>query len=375
VSRKLRWLSAVVSLSVLAGLLWALPAWDRLALTSGEHVYFQRNQVWPESRLKMFHEDTHGGMTTVVYNPAGVRGQKTGYLTLLTNGKFQGNDSWEMEAQTGFALVPGLLSERFDHACVIGFGTGRSALVAQAMGFERIDVAELSPGIVVAARRHFEQMNGKVLDARGVRLWLEDGRNLLLLNRDWRCDMITMEITSIWFAGGANLYSREFYALARERLQPGGIFQQWIQLHHITSQELGSVLATAQKVFPYVGFWVLGGQGIVVASERPLRYTAAGSRRFTCGAKILGFDEQGAKGMVAKVRESAILAPEDTRKLVRGRPYVVNTDRNRYLEYATPRYNFSDEDFRRSNMEWLRKYAQKRPRLPEEASANEVECL
>jgi spermidine synthase len=373
-SRSVRWLFFIASISIVAGFLQALPAWDRLALTSGEHVYFRRNQVWPESRLEMFHEDTHGGMTTVVSNPAGVRGQKTGYLTLLTNGKFQGNDSWEMEAQTGFSLVPALLSDNFDHACVIGFGTGRSALVTQAMGFKRIDIAELSPGIVVAGRRHFTHINGGVLDAPGVRLWLEDGRNLLLLNREWRCDMITMEITSIWFAEATSLYSKEFYALAKERLRPGGIFQQWIQLHHITSQELGSVLATAQQVFPYVGLWVLGGQAVVVASERPLRYTAEGARRYLCGARGLGFDEAQAKDMAAKVRGGAILLPEDTRKLVRSQPYVINTDRNRYLEYATPRYNFSNDDFRRDNMGWLRKYAQRTAPLPEEVGARDIKC-
>src|SRR5690606_10362859 len=63
------------------------PPWDRLALTSGEHVYFERNQVWPESRIEFFHEDTAGGITTVVRNPPGVRGQRREWMTLLTNGK------------------------------------------------------------------------------------------------------------------------------------------------------------------------------------------------------------------------------------------------------------------------------------------------
>ena len=38
--------------------------WDRLKLTSGEQVYLERSQVLDTSKLRFFHEDTHGFLPT-----------------------------------------------------------------------------------------------------------------------------------------------------------------------------------------------------------------------------------------------------------------------------------------------------------------------
>ena len=47
-------------------------------------------------------------------------------------------------------------------------------------------------------------------------MYYSDGRNYLL-TQNKRYDLISMELTSIWFAGAANLYNREFYQLAKAR--------------------------------------------------------------------------------------------------------------------------------------------------------------
>src|SRR5207253_7967493 len=101
-----------------------------------------------------------------------------------------------------------------------------------------------------------------------VHLHLEDGRNVLLTDPA-RYDLITLEITSIWYAGTTNLYSREFYELADRRMNPDGVLQQWVQLHHISSAEIASAVATVREVFPYVSFWYFGDQGMIVATHRP----------------------------------------------------------------------------------------------------------
>lgn len=336
------------------------PPWNRLSLTTGEHVYFAPNQVWPGTTLRFFHEDTLGGMTTVVHNPAGTRGQKKPYLTLLTNGKFQGNDAWEMAAQTGFALVPILHTIGRDSAMVIGLGTGRSAAVVDAFGFRRIDIAEISPGVVQAAREEFAHINGRILEKPHVRLFLEDGRNKLLLHTE-TYDLITMEISSVWFAGSTNLYSREFYRLARERLNPDGIFQQWIQLHHIGQIEVASVIATLRSVFPYVSFWHVGGQGILVASEQPQVMRRAAIDMFLSAANSLDIPAGREHDFLKKVALSRLLSPEDVTNFVKHIAPPLNTDANRYLEYATPRYNLSRIDHPAQNRAMLAQYGGRRP--------------
>ncbi len=84
-----------------------------------------------------------------------------------------------------------------------------------------------------------------------MKLILEDGRNSLLLHPR-KYDLITIEISSVWFAGATNLFSREFYALVRSRLKPGGVFQQWLQLHHISRKEIETVLVSLRNELPKV---------------------------------------------------------------------------------------------------------------------------
>lgn len=356
------WLLALAATGLALGALG--PRWDLLALTSGQHMYFARNQVWPQSKLLFFDEDTHGGMTTVVANPAGVRGQPQPYLTLLTNGKFQGNDSWEAAAQLGFALIPLVYSQRFEQACVIGLGTGQSAHVPVAAGFTRVDVAEIAPGIVRAAQ-YFRGVNGGILEHPTLKLRLEDGRNWLLLRPELRYDLVSMEVSSVWFAGSTNLYSREFYRLVQTRLSPGGVFQQWIQMHHIGIEELGSVIATARQSFAYVSFWVFGGQGILVCSDLPLALSREGIRRFVDNAGKLGLSAEAARSLLTSALGSRLLAPSEVNRLVTEHAFVVNTDSNRHLEYSAFRYNVSQLDHLRDNLRKLLPYARfPRHRLP-----------
>jgi spermidine synthase len=326
-----------------------LAPWNRLSLTSGEHVYFKPNQVWPNSELRFFHEDTLGGITTVVNNPVGTRGQTKPYLSLLTNGKFQGNDAWESEAQTGFALVPILHTPNRGSAMVIGLGTGHSAAVVEAFGFQHIDVAEISPGIVAAAKEHFSSINNSILEKPHVRLFLEDGRNHMLLNKQ-RYDLITMEITSVWFAGSTNLYSQEFYQLTKARLQPGGIFQQWIQLHHIGPYEVGSVIATLRRVFPYVSFWRVGGQGILLASLEPQVVRETSLNAFLAKCPALGIPKGQEVEFLKGTLLSRLFSSDDTTAFVNQVALPVNTDANRYLEYASPRYNLTKVDHASQNL-------------------------
>src|SRR4029079_6374928 len=82
--------------------------------------------------------------------------------------------------------------------------------------------------------------------------------------------LISMELSSIWFAGASNLYSREFYDLVRKRLRPGGVFQQWVQLHHVYRRDFATVVGTLHASFKHVALFYGGGQGILVASDEPL---------------------------------------------------------------------------------------------------------
>ncbi|MCC6130796.1 MAG: fused MFS/spermidine synthase [Acidobacteria bacterium] len=336
--------------------------WDLRALTSGEHVYFRPQHVSVQTKLVFFHEDSYGGITTVV-SDTDASGERR---TLLTNGKFQGNNTGEMAAQTGITIVPALFCSNFDRALVVGLGTGRSAYVAEALEFVNVDVAEIAPGIVHAARQWFGEINGNVLSRPGVHLYVEDGRNLLFLS-PLSYDLITVEISSIWFSGATNLYSRQFYEQAQRRLRPGGVLQQWVQLHHISPRSLLSVIGTVRSVFPYVSLWFIGSQGVVVASQQPQAATREGLGRIVSASAALGFAPVAPGAVPAellRVRQTRLLSPEEVDRVLSRESFVLNTDENRYLEYATPPQNAQRTDTVPINIKFLREAARPTPVAP-----------
>jgi spermidine synthase len=311
------------------------PRWDFSRLTAGNNVYFDK---WTKPDTVLFaREDVHGGITTVT--------RKDDVLTLYTNGKFQGNTGWEMSAQRMFAHYPSLFVSRFERSLVIGLGTATTLGTLTQYPWRHIDVVEISPAIVDAARTHFSSVNLSGLEDPRVRLSINDGRNFLLVrptNDAERYDMISMELSSIWFAGAATLYADEFYALVKNHLARGGVFQQWVQLHHVERTSFASILYTLRRHFEHVALFVGGGQGIIVASNQPLRASEARLRELTPRlSRVL--EKRSLADLTndvvvmdasldAFLAESAHMAGEPVESLL-------STDDNLRLEYATPRGN------------------------------------
>jgi spermidine synthase len=310
------------------------PGWDLFRLTSGANVYFEPGPS--PQQIVMIREDVHGGVTTVT--------REGDVLTLLTNGKFQGNDSHEIQAQRGFGHVSAIHAPRTQRALVIGLGTGTTVGVLASYPFEHIDVAELSPAIVQAARQHFGHINAKALQDPRVQVHEEDGRNVLLTARR-RYDLVAIEITSIWFAGAANVYSQEFYRLVAARLSEGGVLQQWFQLHHMPRKNLVSVLGTLRAVFPHVVVYVRGNQGMAIASMTLPRVSRAKLASYEARPSVRAM--LGPGEALRDIVSDVVLVDESLDRFLGEAAKaegvelssLVSTDDNRLLEYATPQGN------------------------------------
>ena len=324
--------AVVAAAAVLCGTL--LPAWNMARLAGGANVYFEP-PLTGGAKVVWVKEDVHGGVTTVT--------EGDGVFTLFTNGKFQGDNGFQMTAQHGFANLPMLFVREPKTALVIGLGTGTTTGALAAYPFERIDVAELSPAIVEAAHDFFAGVNRGVLDDPRVNVLREDGRNVLLV-RQGDYDLVSIELTSIWFAGAGNLYNKEFYEIARRRLRPGGILQQWVQLHHTTRREIAVTLATARAVFPHAMLFVRGEQGILVLSMEPLEASRARLAALEAREEV---GEILAGGHLEDGLADAVLADETLDAFIAevagehglAEASLISTDDNLKLEYATPRNN------------------------------------
>ena len=68
------------------------------------------------------------------------------------------------------------------------------------------------------------------------------------------------------------LFTRQFYALVRDRLAEGGIFCQWLPLHGISPDQYLRIVKTFGAIFPHTSTWRISqAYAILVAPPRPLR--------------------------------------------------------------------------------------------------------
>lgn len=355
-----RKLLLVVVAASLVFLFWTRQGnWDVRRMTRGSHVYFDPG--WQIDRVLYMQEDVQGGLTSVVQTgPARI---------LLSNGKFQGNNSREMGAQIRFALIPILFTRELDRALVIGLGTGNTLRTVASFPFRHIQVVEIAPHIVEAARRWFEDVNGGVLehDPR-VKLSVTDGRNFLLLSRE-RYDLITIEISSIWISGEADLYNREFYELCRARLTEHGVLQQWVQIHHMRTGDFLVILNTAARVFPHVAFFLGPEQGVLVGSVSPLEADYRQMEVFEADPAVR--HELATVGMpsMASLLGELMLYGDSLHQALSFLPRLsghgvdfTSTDFQPYLEYQTPKGNALPYDTVPVNIQFLQRF--RPPLLP-----------
>jgi len=176
-------------------------------------------------------------------------------------------------------VLPYLTAERPERALVVGFGGGSTLDALMRTDLDEIDVVELEKGVVDAIPVLYQGRPSPLDDPR-VRIRLDDGRNELLRGRYSerpRYDVIASQPSHPWLVGAANLFTREYFELARDNLSPGGVFSVWVNGFHIDRDALlsivksfdavfpGSVLVSAGEEDPYSSFILLGGL-------RPLRW-------------------------------------------------------------------------------------------------------
>jgi spermidine synthase len=333
---RFRFRAAVVALagSVLVWSALAPAAWNFNTLSTAAAVYLGTSAS-SQGTIVFQREDPTGGLTTVV--------EDKGVRTLLTNGKFQGDDSEEVPIQHRAADIPALFTAGRERALVIGLGTGVTLASLAAHGFEQVDCAEISNPIVDAARTQFAGVNGGVLDWPHVRLLREDGRSVLL-ESPRRYDVVSVEISSIWFAGVGAIYSQEFYALARSRLREGGVLLQWFPIHHLSPRNLFVVVNTARSVFPHVSVWTHRHQAFVLASNRPLAVDLEALRADQARPQLQPYLRELDSGSPLELLSDLVVTDREVdgfldamARLLQSDRSLVSTDSWPTIEYETPK--------------------------------------
>lgn len=350
-----RSLPLALSAAVLVGA-WYVPSWDPRLLSSGAYKYAPAlrgpdlETALTAGELVYYRE---GATATVAVR------ELVGTTALSIDGKVDASDAADMLTQRLLAHVPLLLHPNPESAAVLGLGSGVTLGSALTHGLDRATVLEISPEVVDASR-FFDEENHAALDDPRTRLIVGDGRTHLLLS-DERYDVIISEPSNPWMAGIASLFSREFFELARTRLNEGGILCQWAHTYDISEGDLRSIVATFLSVFPDGTLWLVGDADVLlIGSTAPLTGRLDGMatawQRPGVAEDLAGLGASDPLALLSLfVADGPTLAEWSA-----GAP--IQTDNRGRLEFSGPRSVFGGQ--RTDNARLLRDLTAGRPRPP-----------
>ncbi len=228
----------------------------------------------------------------------------------------------------------------------IGLGGGATlrALVHNP-DLESITMVEIDPLVIAAAHSYFGDFNDHALDDPRVKIVTNDGRNYVDSSRR-AYDVISSEPPNIWVSGVSGLFTQEFYRSAKAHLNPGGVLCQWMPLYEMQAPDFRITLHTIQSVFPYLRFWAIGSDILLVASDRPLEADEAKVRARLAYPRVLADlseIEMSPDELVTKLSHPDI--PSDRLPSFIGRVEIENTDDLPVLEFSTAQnlYTFAKE--------------------------------
>jgi spermidine synthase len=232
-------------------------------------------ESWGRPEIRYYRD----GLTTTVSVEAWVR-----HLALKNNGKVDASNGDDMPTQINVAAYPLLLHpdgpEDLDLA-VVGFGSGVSVGTALQFPVARVDVIELERAIPEAAR-YFADVNQldynleewPYVEMDRLTVINDDGRNYLAsTRRDY--DVIISEPSNPWITGVSDLFTVDHFRITKQRLRPGGIYCQWVQLYELSPENIKTIYRTFASQFEHV--LVLSADDrssdtVMLGSDQPIRF-------------------------------------------------------------------------------------------------------
>jgi spermidine synthase len=174
--------------------------------------------------------------------------------SIASQGKTDGDTARDYGTTGLLALVPSLLAEKAERAFVIGWGLGSTAgELGSFDSIQKIDVAEISPGIVQAAP-YFDFATENASTNPKINLLPVDAYRALMRSTG-SYDVIISEPSQVWAAGVEMLFTREFLEATKSRLSPGGVYCQFMHRYEVDDESIALVMRTYASVYDHVAVW------------------------------------------------------------------------------------------------------------------------
>ncbi len=155
------------------------------------------------------------------------------------------------------ALVhPGMLSTTEPPRTALVVGGGEGATLREVLAYpsvQRAVMVDIDGELVALCRQHLPEHHQGAFDDPRTELRHEDARGFLETTTE-RFDFISLDLTEPMEAGPAcRLFSREFYALVRDRLTPGGTMTMQAGMTKVGELEFFTAMCrTVAGAFPVV---------------------------------------------------------------------------------------------------------------------------
>lgn len=313
-----------------------LPAWDKAVISSGSFMPYRLADldlaVDKKTKILFYKEGLHTTVTTEL--------AVSGNIFLRVNGKTDASLALDMRTQLLSGYLPMLLHENPKTALVIGQGSGITLGAVEQFPVKQIDLVEISE-TVIEGSRYFSPFSHNALDDKRLNLILEDGRNHIALT-DKTYDVIISEPSNPWISGVGALFTRDFFTMARKRLNPGGILCIWVHTN-MSPENFKSVTKTFSTVFPFVTMWesIVGDDYLLIGSNEGYKLPYESVTRFLA-------DEAKGKDLrdigIYNVRDLMSLMIMNRENLLRfSGDAPIHTDDNALLEFSAPEYIYKDE--------------------------------
>ncbi|HEY4837719.1 MAG TPA: fused MFS/spermidine synthase [Candidatus Acidoferrales bacterium] len=179
-----------------------------------------------------------------------------GAIQFHVSGKVEAStETYDMRLQRALGHLAGLVHPDPKSVLIVGFGAGVTAgSFVTYPSIQKIVICEMEPLVPPAATKYFGPQNYHVaLDSRTTIVY-DDARHYVLTTKN-KFDIITSDPIHPWVKGSATLYSKEYFQMVKDHLNPGGVVTQWVPLYESDEATVKSEIATFFDVFPGGTVW------------------------------------------------------------------------------------------------------------------------
>jgi spermidine synthase len=171
-------------------------------------------------------------------------------------GKVQASsEPQDMRLQRMLGHMTTLVPKQAKKVLVIGCGAGVTAgAVSVDPAVEHETIAEIEPLVPRVVSTYFSQHNFSVVTNPKVHVRIDDARHFVETTGE-TFDAITSDPLDPWVKGAAMLYTREFFEMAKQHLNDGGVMTLFVQLYESNTEAVKSEIATFLDAFPNGVVW------------------------------------------------------------------------------------------------------------------------